>query len=286
MTLKSFVLPRALILAGITAYSAAHAVAAFPTATSAGQMFTATSHKVNSGNHNSSAKSKAPGPLDCSCTGTGCSCSCSGPGCVCACDGGNCSCKNFKATTLSLKSGTTVNEVAKEVSALTGENFVVLSGGEQTIPLNIENTTPWQAVARLIALPHVRIGRQAPLSTEEALGEALRSVEQSIRRADTGESVAEEVESASRSLLSSNPAAPTGETIVEMHPLPENEVVSLCVDDADLSAALDSLSYVSRTAFEVSGSASGKFTVKAKGTVAEILRELGRKTGTTITPVP
>src|SRR5579885_2791139 len=113
MTLKPFVLPCALILAGIMTCFSAHAVAAFPAAASADQMATATSHNINSGSQNPSANSKTPGALDCSCTGTGCSCSCSGPGCVCACDGGNCSCKNFKAITLSLKSGTTVNEVTR-----------------------------------------------------------------------------------------------------------------------------------------------------------------------------
>jgi hypothetical protein len=116
MTLKSLVLSCAVILAGILAYSAAHPVAASAAATSRGQRATATSQKSNSNNQNSSASSKKAAPLDCSCTGTGCSCSCSGPGCVCGCDGGNCSCKNFKAITISLKFGTTINEIAKSVS--------------------------------------------------------------------------------------------------------------------------------------------------------------------------
>ncbi len=114
MTLKSLVLSCAVILAGIMAHPTAHTVAASAAATSGRQRATATSQKSTSNNQNSSASSKKAAPLDCSCTGTGCSCS--GLGCVCGCDGGNCSCKNFKAITISLKCGTTINEIAKSVS--------------------------------------------------------------------------------------------------------------------------------------------------------------------------
>jgi hypothetical protein len=72
--------------------------------------------------------------------------------------------------------------------------------------------------------------------------------------------------------------------VEEIRRLPSTEVVSLCVsEEAGLDAALDSLSRMSGYAFDVSGSPAASFTVKAKGTVQEILTQLSSAAGVTIT---
>jgi hypothetical protein len=150
----------------------------------------------------------------------------------------------------------TVNEAVRNLSAATGESLVVISGGDETIPFDV-NTTPWQAVARVTSLPGVSIGFR-----KKSVKDAANSLhgEAPIQTPGAGE-------------------------IIEFQRMPAGEVVSLCADQADLAAVLDSLSQISGFAFEVSGPSPGKFDLRARGTVADVVKEIAAKTQTVITVV-
>ncbi len=221
-------------------------------------------------------RSGVPQVRDCSCSGAGCSCSCKGPGCVCACDGGKCKCGNINAPTFSLAAGTTVQAVAKTLASLIGQDVLVLSGPEVTIPSDLKDTTPWQALARLVALPGVRLGVAGP--TVEGTGRSLKQPNTS-----PGAPVSPNVREMFGSLQESVPGqAQRDQKLIDIRRLPPTEAVSLCADEAELTSVLDALSSISGLAFDVSGSPSGKFSLEAKGTVVEILKEIEAQTGTTI----
>ncbi len=198
---------------------------------------------------------------DCSCSGSGCSCSCKGACCTCTCnDQGGCACGCVKVVTASLPAGTTVAAAAETLSTLVGQQaggqqVVVLAGGDQIVSSDI-STTPWQALARLNQLPGVRLGVVVP---------DIKSAEQAIPG------------------MTQSPSD-VKKSLHEIHALPESEIMSLCVhEEAGLPAALDALSRMTGSAFDVSGSPAAKFTLTARGTLPEILVELSSAAGVSIT---
>ncbi len=209
----------------------------------------------SNGSSQRQATTPAAAAQDCTCVGTGCRCSCEGEGCVCACDGGRCRCENVGAPEVSLLPGTTVDVAARTLSVAARQPIVVLAGGGTVIPSDLR-TTPWQAAARLNALPGVKLG---------VVRTDARAAAQAFRGRPTE-------------------ASATGE-VAQMAQVSPTAVLSLCVDNADLASALDALSYVSGAAFDVIGSSSAKFTFKTKGTLDQVLAEIGAKAGTTITVI-
>lgn len=147
-------------------------------------------------------------------------------------------------TTVSLAAGTTVNSAAETISA-TGHRVVVLAGGDQVTPHEI-NIASWQALARLSMLPGVRLKAALPIPLT-----VLGASEAKMR---------------------------------EISPMSLNESLSLCVhEEAGLPAVLDTLSRVTGYAFDVSGSPAATFTLTTKGTLEEVLAQLSSAAGVTIT---
>jgi hypothetical protein len=218
---------------------------------------------------------------DCSCTGTGCGCSCNGPGCVCACDGGKCLCKNIQAPAVSLRSGVPVNDVVLELSKLTGDTIRAISGGDETLPWELKNTTPWQAVARLNSLPGVKLGIVTK-PADAGLQSAIDSLQASVldpSKTNPSDAV--------RALRDSTAAqSPQHEQVVEVHHASETEVLSLCADEVDFSTLLDALSFLTGTAFDSSASPTGKFSLRAKGNASDLKSAIEAETKVSLRALP
>jgi hypothetical protein len=198
-----------------------------------------------------------PAAGQCNCQGPICQCSCNRLCCVCICTNSGCECRCMPDTIASLTAGTKVSEASNTLSVATGEKIVVLAGGDAILPADIK-TTPWQAVVRLNMLPGVKLGEMLVPETAELppAGEpaTVKSFASGVRK------------------------------VSQIKRLSPTEEVSICVSQAaGLNAALDRLSHASGYAFDVSGSPAPSFTVKAKGTLDEILAQLSSAAGVSIT---
>lgn len=122
----------------------------------------------------------------------------------------------------------------------------MLAGGDQPIRNEIDNTTPWQVLARLSRVPGVKLAVRPE--------EILRNVD--------------------RTLPEENQAIPA---------FSPTHVMKVCSTGATLATMLDAISEQTGLAFDVVGDLSCTVNGQAKGPVAQVIEEIGTETGATIT---